>query len=93
MMMVITALTAEVSALRDRVDTHEALAARGTFATFEAIEGYVTSEADDVRREVGRAALLKRVYRVLTEELDAINESAEASTAGTWKMPEEWDKK
>ena len=91
MMMVVTALTAEVSALRDRLDTHEALAARNVPATREAIEAYVLDEADAARREAGRTALLKRVYRVLTEELDAINQGVQAGEAANWKMPDEWD--
>lgn len=89
--MIVTALAAEVSALRDRLDTHEALASKNIPATREAIDGYVLDEADAARRESGRAALLKRVYRVLTEELDAIEQNAGTAAAADWKMPDEWD--
>jgi len=69
MMMIITALVSEVSALRDRVDTHELLAERGIAATRAAVESFALDETDGKRREAGRHALLHRVYRIVMEDL------------------------
>ena len=70
------ALMSEVSALRDRLDTHEALARAGQVATAEAIEAFVASPDDLARRETLRQAMLKRVLRVVTEERAADGISA-----------------
>jgi hypothetical protein len=70
MMMIITALTAEVSALRDRLDTHEALGEKRRFATAKAVDGYKMSAARREAREQGRQAMLLRVFRILFEDRD-----------------------
>lgn len=70
-MMMLVALMSEVSSLRDRVDTHEALAEAGVVATGEAVEGYVLTPDRHAEREERRHAMLKRVLRVITEERDA----------------------
>ena len=71
LMMMLTALTGEVSALRDRLDTHERLALEGKPASAAAIDAFeVSSEIADDRARV-REAMLSRVYRVLFEELEA----------------------
>lgn len=70
------ALMAEVSALRDRLDTHELLAEAGMVATGEAIEAAVLSPERLARREEGRHAMLKRVLRVVTEETAPDGEAA-----------------
>ncbi|MBA2934803.1 hypothetical protein HZF05_11915 [Sphingomonas sp. CGMCC 1.13654] len=75
-MMMFTALIGEVSALRDRLATHEALAAQGQIATAEAIESYRPSPDDESARGIAREAMLHRVFRVLMEELE------QARTAG-----------
>lgn len=63
-------LCTEVSVLRDRIDTHEALAEQGLVATTAAVEAWETDEARHVAREARREALLDRVLRVVTEERD-----------------------
>ena len=90
LMMVVTALAAEVSALRDRLDTHEALAARGLPAKLTAVEAYAPDGQDDLRREALRTAMLKRVYRVVTEELDDVRQRA-GHAAAPWTAPESWE--
>ena len=70
-MMMLVALMSEVSSLRDRVDTHEALAEAGVVATAEAVEGYALIPDRHAEREERRHAMLKRVLRVITEERDA----------------------
>lgn len=72
MLMIITALAAEVSALRERLDTHEALAAKRQFATTPRVEAYKLDTARQDTRERARQAMLSRVYRVLFEDLDAL---------------------
>ena len=90
MMMIVTALAAEVAALRDRLDTHEALAAQGAVATHAAVEAHVPSTEHEAEREAARMAMLRRVYRVVTEELDGVRQASGARP--TWAMPEGWDK-
>jgi len=65
--MMILALTAEVSALRDRLDTHEQLVAAGTMPVPSAVEAYETSEAVEAARAAARRSLIERVTRVLLE--------------------------
>jgi hypothetical protein len=75
---IVIALMSEVSSLRDRIDTHELLAADGVVATTAAVEGHQLSAAQRSQREQRRQALLKRTLRVLTEH----SESAGAHLAG-----------
>ena len=69
-MIMLVALMSEVSALRDRLDTHEAVADLGGAATTAAIEAYEMTTERHVAREANREAMLKRVLRVITEERD-----------------------
>jgi hypothetical protein len=71
MMMIITALVAEVSALRDRLDTHEALAEKRRFASTAAVDDFALGDARQEVREQARQRMLERVYRVVFEDLDA----------------------
>lgn len=70
-MIMLVALMSELSALRDRLDTHEAVAELGGPATTAAIEAYELTAERQAARETNRAAMLKRVLRVVTEERDA----------------------
>ena len=91
--MIVTALAAEVSALRDRLDTHEALARQGSLPTSAAVEAYVPDAAHDAAREAARLGMLKRVYRVVTEELDEVRQAGAGPAAPRgFAMPEGWDK-
>lgn len=69
-MMMLTALAGEVSALRDRIDTHERLALAGQVATAAAVEAYAGASEVSEHRATARAAMLNRVFRVLFEELE-----------------------
>ena len=75
-MIMMVALMAEVSVLRDRIDTHEALAELGTSATIDNVEGYQVDEARQAAREERRQALLRRVLRAITHEREAALEAA-----------------
>lgn len=78
LMMMFTALLCEVSALRERLDTHEMLAASGKVATAQAIDAAEPLAADLQRRAATREAMLGRVFRVAMEELE---EARHADTA------------
>jgi hypothetical protein len=65
--MMILALAAEVSALRERLDTHEQLAAGGRQPTPDATEGYRPTEAVEAVRAAARRELIDRITRVLLE--------------------------
>ena len=69
-MMMMTALIGEVSALRDRVDTHERLADLGTMPARHAVESFAAPSEVVQARTQQREAMLQRVYRVLFEELE-----------------------
>lgn len=80
-MMMFTALIGEVSALRDRLDTHELLAAAGRVATPEAIEAFEIPGEDTARRAAAREAMLRRVFRVALEELELAQHEETANFA------------
>ncbi len=79
--IMIVALIGEVSALRDRLDTHEAVAELGAPVTRAAIEAYELTPARREQREAERQALLKRVLRVITEDREAALDSAAGEPA------------
>jgi hypothetical protein len=65
--LMILALAAEVSALRERLDTHERLAESDLPATPAAVEAYRATESVEADRAAGRHALIDRIARVLLE--------------------------
>jgi hypothetical protein len=71
LLIMMVALMSEVSALRDRLDTHEAVAELGGVPTAAAIEAYELTPDRRTAREANRQAMLKRVLRVITEEREA----------------------
>ena len=70
--MMLMALAADVSALRDRLDTHEALGDAGKALSTAAVEDYQLTPERQARREREREAMLRRILRVVTEELEAV---------------------
>ena len=62
----IVALVGEVSVVKERLDTHERLAAQGKVATVEEIENYAPDEHVEDEREAWRAAMLERVFRIIS---------------------------
>jgi hypothetical protein len=68
--IMMTSLMSEVAALRDRIDTHEALAEQGIVATVAAVESFELDGVREAAREAHRDAMLSRVLRVLFEERD-----------------------
>jgi hypothetical protein len=76
-MVMMVALIGEVSALRDRLDTHEAVAELGGAPTMQAIEAYELTPERRALREADRQSLLKRVLRAITEEREAALDRAQ----------------
>jgi hypothetical protein len=70
MMIMLVALMGEVSSLRDRLDTHEALGDAGRPLNTGEVEAYKLDESRNLRREEERMAMVRRVFRVLKEELE-----------------------
>jgi hypothetical protein len=66
-MAILLALVSEVSAIRDRLDTHERIA--GTAAQ---VESYQPDEAAAAEREAWRSAYIRRLFRVITEDIEAL---------------------
>ncbi|QGN55863.1 hypothetical protein [Novosphingobium sp. Gsoil 351] len=70
-MLMLVNLLSEVSALRDRLDTAEAVVELGGQPTSAAIEAYELTPERHLARESNRQAMLARVLRPITEERDA----------------------
>lgn len=75
-MAVMLALIAEVSTLRERLDTHEQLAAAGIVASPEQVEQFEPTDQIGDERETWRTAYIDRLFRVVTEEVTPTNLSA-----------------
>jgi len=73
----IVALVGEVSVVKERLDTHERLAAQGRVATVEEIENYAPDADVEDEREAWRAAMLDRVFRIIAATRD-MDESTSA---------------
>jgi hypothetical protein len=73
-MAVLLALVSEVAALRERVDSHERLAATGQPASPDHVEAYLPDDAAEAQREAWREAYLRRLFRVLTEDVEALRQ-------------------
>ncbi len=65
--MMVLALAAEVSALRDRLDTHERLADGNQLPATRSVEAYAPTEAAEAARASTRRSLIDRITRVLLE--------------------------
>jgi len=70
MMIMFVAMLAELSALRDRLETHEVLLARDGTLSPASIEAFRPSPELEAERESRRLASLRRVFRVLREEFE-----------------------
>jgi hypothetical protein len=66
--MMLLATLSELSALRDRVDTHERLAAAGFDAATGAVEHYEQTPEVRAERASRRTQMIDRVFRILMEE-------------------------
>lgn len=71
LLAMITALTGEIAILRARLDTHERLAANGSFDRAR-VEGYAPTPAELAERMADDQAMIARVFRPVADELDRL---------------------
>ncbi len=69
-MAVLLALVAEVAAIRERLDTHERIALQGRAPAPDLVEAYAPDPQTEAAREAWRDAYIRRMFRVLTEDLE-----------------------
>ena len=72
LLAMIMALVGEVSVIRERMDTHERLAQKKTWATHQAIENHEPDEITEAFRAQWRADYIARILRIIQVELDQI---------------------
>ena len=77
LMHMVTVLAQEHSAMRDRLDTLESVAAANGLLSREDVECYTPSQKDLERREANRQKFLSNLFSVLAQE------AAEVSNADT----------
>jgi hypothetical protein len=78
-MAILLALTSEVASIRDRLDTHERVAAQGALPAPELVEGYIPDAPAENDREAWRDAYIRRLFRVITEDVEKLK----ADSAGS----------
>ncbi len=76
-MATLLALISEVAAIRERLDTHERMASAGASSTPEGVEAYFPEPAVEAAREAWREGYLRRLFRVLTEDAEALRMQSE----------------
>jgi hypothetical protein len=76
-MAILLALMSEVAALRDRLDTHEQIASQGTLPSGAAVEAYQPAPAVVEAREAWRDSFIRRLFRVITEDLESLRQKTE----------------
>jgi len=72
LLAMIMALAGEVSVIRERIDTHERLAQKKTWASHQAIEDYKPDDVTEAFRAQWRADYIARILRIVQVELDQI---------------------
>ncbi len=78
-MAVLLALVSEVASLRERLDTHERVAAAGQLPAPDAIEAYKADEDVESAREAWRDGYIRRLFRVITEDVEALRTRGDGS--------------
>ncbi len=71
-MAILLALVSEVASIRERLDSHERIVARGGAPTAPAVEAYQPDAAAEAEREVWRDGYIRRLFRVITEDVEAL---------------------
>jgi len=80
-MAILLALTSEVAAIRDRLDSHERIAEAGALPTAAAVEDYVPADDVEQTREAWRDAYIRRLFRVVTEDIEALRQQSDEAQA------------
>jgi hypothetical protein len=76
-MAILLAAISELASVRERLDTHERIAAAGDVATPAAVEAYRPDAAVEAERDAWRDAYIHRLFRVITEDVEALSKTAE----------------
>jgi len=71
-MAILLALVSEVASMRDRIDTHERVAAAGSLPTPDLIESYAPDASVNAARDAWRDAYISRLFRVITEDVEVL---------------------
>jgi len=82
LLAMIMALSGELAVLRERLDSHERLAAAGQVATPEAIEAFEPDLPLEESRDAWRTAMLERVFRSIRI---AESDTERARTEEDWR--------
>lgn len=69
----VMALASEVSVLRDRLDTVEALGTQAGWLGPDAVDAYVPGQPEREAREARREAYLRRVTHILSAEIASLD--------------------
>jgi hypothetical protein len=69
-MAILLALVSEVASIRERLDTHERIA--GETLDPARVEAYEPAPDVEAEREAWRDAYIRRLFRVITEDVDAL---------------------
>ena len=77
LMAIVLALVSEVASLRDRLDTHERIARAGAGPSLEHVEAYLPDAAAEAEREAWRDAYIRRLFRVITEDIETLQSDTE----------------
>lgn len=75
---ILVAVMSEVSVLRERIDTHERLAAGGEVATPDIVDAYLPEPEVEAERTLAREDYIRRMFRVLHEEAARFSERSES---------------
>jgi hypothetical protein len=76
-MAVLLALVSEVASIRDRLDVHERIAGAGQSVTRSNVESYQPDSNAAADRETWRDAYIRRLFRVITEDVEALGGAGE----------------
>jgi hypothetical protein len=71
-MAILLALVSEVASIRERVDSHERLAAAGATPAPQRVEAYEPDAQTEAEREAWRDAYIRRLFRVVMEDVEAL---------------------
>jgi hypothetical protein len=74
-MAILLALISEVAAIRERLDTHERVAAGGVLPGTQAVEAYEPDAEAENEREAWRDGYIRRLFRVITEDVEALHKT------------------
>jgi hypothetical protein len=71
-MAILLALVSEVASIRERLDSHERISATGALPAVETVEAYQPGAAAEAEREAWRDGYIRRLFRVITEDVEAL---------------------